>query len=371
MTSVSRVRLLIVTILLAGLTGCGPAEPLRLGFISGQTGAFADLGAAGLNGAILAVEQRNQKGGINGQAITLVIRDDEHSPPKAKAAFESLIKEQVVAIIGPMTSAVATELIPLADKEKILLMGGTVVTNRATGKDDYFLRAIAPARHYAAYSAGEHYKALKPQRVHIVFDAANRDYAENWARDYESELERLGVPQRVIVEVDSRSPHANQATLLAKINANSPDLVTFATSAKTAAGFMLRLREKNQTVRFSVSAWAANRLLVEVAGGAAEGTLVEQYHNLHDTSPAYKQFDTDYRQRFKFGPDYAAVISYDATNIVLDGLKSHSRRAGLKESLLQKQTFSGLQTTITLDRFGDATRPGFTTTVKGGQFAPL
>lgn len=371
MNDIQRYVIAALIFLAVNLSGCGSDEPVRLGFISGQSGAFADLGGAGLNGAILAVEQRNQRGGVGGRLVTLIIRDDEHLLAKAKAAFQSLLKEDVAAVIGPMTSAMASELVPLADEAKIVLMGGTVVTNQLTGKDDYFLRVLAPTRHYAAYTAGVHHQQIKPARVHVVFDAANRDYSENWARDYAAELKRLGVAHCEVIEIDSQSPQTNPSELLARLTADAPDLITFATSARTAASLMLRLREKNTDVHFAVSAWAANRVLLESAAQSAEGTLVEQYHDLLDQSPGYQRFDADYRRRFQFGPDYAAVITYDATNIVLDGLAGNPRREGLKDALLNQRKYNGLQNTIELDRYGDAMRPGFTTVVRAGKFGPL
>jgi branched-chain amino acid transport system substrate-binding protein len=156
--------------------------------------------------------------------------------------------------------------------------------------------------------------------------------------------------------------------------ANAPDLITFVSSAKTAAGLMRVVREKHADVRFAVWAWAANQLLLEMAGQSAEGMIAEQYHDLFDQSAAYVRFDESYRNRFKRQPDYAAVIAYDATNLLLDGLadtRATARSTGLKEALLQKQDFTGLQTAIKLDRYGDASRSGFTAVVRNGQYSPL
>jgi branched-chain amino acid transport system substrate-binding protein len=352
------------------LTACSPQQPLKLGFISGQTGPFSDLGTAGMNGAILAVEEYNRQQKIT-RPVTLVIRDDEHNPAKARAAFQSLMKEDVAAVIGPMTSAMATELVPLADSTKVVLMGGTVVTDRLSGQDDHFLRAIASTRYYAAYSADIHRERLKPKRVRVVFDAANRDYAEDWAKNYAAELTRQGIPDCEIIEMNSHASQLSPAQLHARILQGAPDLVTFATSARTAASLILSLREQRSDLRFAVSAWAANRLLLQQAGAAADGTLVEQYHDLFDQSPAYQEFATRFHQRFKLDPDYAAVISYDAAHLVLTGLARNPRRAGLKETLLAQRTFKGLQTSIELDRHGDAARSAFTTAIRNGKFVPL
>lgn len=352
------------------LFGCGSHEPIKLGFLSGQTGPFSDLGSSGLNGAILAVEQRNATGGVSQRQIKLIIRDDEHNAAKAKVAFQELVKEGVTAVVGPMTSAMATELVPLAEKEQIVLMGGTVVTKNLSGKNDFFLRAIAPTSYYAAYSAAVHSQQFKPKRVTVVFDSANRDYAENWAQDYVAELERLNGIRAEVIELDSRTP-PDPSWLTTRIVKNAPDLIVFSCSARTAGSLIHGIRSQHPNVRFAVSAWAANRLLTEVAEQAAEGMLVEQYHDLSDKSESYSHFSEEYQKRFKLSPDYAAVIAYDATNIVLDGLDQNPRRESLKEVLLQKHRFKGLQGPIVLDTNGDASRQAFTTTVKNGQFSPL
>lgn len=364
-------RFILATAMAAFLAAaCGPTEPLKLGFISGQTGPFSDLGLSGLNGATLAVEARNEKGGINGRPVRLIIRDDEHNAVRAKTAFNDLIKEGVLAVVGPMTSTIATELAPEADMHRVVLMGGTVVTNKLSGRDDYFFRAIGSTAHYAVYSARIHARELQAQRVTVVFDAANRDYAEDWAKDYAAEMERINGNKVTIIEFDSRTPQILPAHL-ERIVRSSPELITLVCSARTASTLMRSLHTKTRRVRFATSAWAANRFLLESAGEAGEGALVEQYHDLEDRSERYRRFVDDFQTRFGGTPDYAAVVAYDATNIVLDALERDPRREGVKASLQITTAYTGLQERITLDANGDALRPAFTTLIKGGQFVPL
>ena len=363
-------RLVALTLCSFLLGACGPGEAIKLGFISGQTGAFSDLGSAGLNGALLAIEERNTHGGLNGREIKLIVRDDGHDAAKAKAAMQELLTEQVKAIVGPMTSAMASELVPMANAKNIVLMGGTVVTDKLSGKDDFFLRAIAATNFYGAYSAHQHYQLLKPERVTVVYDMANRDYAENWAMDYSKTIRAAGTPTVNSIAFNSKATQ-EYINLADQVAATKPDLVTMACSAKSAAALIKQLHELNPKLRFATSAWAANRLLPELAGAAAEGVLVEQYHNLADTSPAYQRFAESYQQRFKRAPDYAAVIAYDATSIVLDGLAKHPKRDGLKAALIKQKHFSGLQGPIELDANGDAVRAAFTSTIKNGRFVML
>ena len=58
------------------LAGCGPDGPLRVGFVGGLSDQNSDVGQAGYNGVLLAVEQVNRAGGIKGRKIEVVARDD-------------------------------------------------------------------------------------------------------------------------------------------------------------------------------------------------------------------------------------------------------------------------------------------------------
>ena len=363
-------RAMTVGVAVLLFAGCGSPEPVTLGFISGQTGPFSDLGQAGLKGAVFAVEERNRAGGVAGRPVRLLIRDDEHSASRAKAAFAELVAQHVTAIVGPMTSSMAMVLVPLADEAGVVLMGGTVVTNELTGKDDYFFRAIGATRYYATYSARVHLQALGPKRIVVIYDAANRDYAEDWARDYVAEIGRQGNTGTEIVQIDSRTL-VDPMALVRTVLKSQPDLVTCACSARSAALLMRDIRAQNPAVHFATSAWAADRLLIEQGGPAAEGAIVEQYHNVADRSEHYLRFVSDYQRRFDEEPNYASIVAYDATKVVLDALEEDPRGLHLKNVLLNKGVFSGLQSGILLNAEGDASRQAFSTRIQGGRFVPL
>jgi ABC-type branched-subunit amino acid transport system substrate-binding protein len=79
-------RVAILVTLASGMIACTPPEPLRIGFLGGLSGRVADLGIGGRNGAILAVEMRNQQGGINGRRVELIAEDDQQDVEVARQA---------------------------------------------------------------------------------------------------------------------------------------------------------------------------------------------------------------------------------------------------------------------------------------------
>ena len=104
--------------LLALLSACGDHEPIVIGYIGGLSGHAADLGLSALNGVRLAIEAQNERGGIDGHPILLLPEDDQQNDDMARAAFERLAAHHVAAIIGPVTSAMAVTLVPLAERAR-------------------------------------------------------------------------------------------------------------------------------------------------------------------------------------------------------------------------------------------------------------
>src|SRR5579863_6415628 len=111
------IRLGLFAALLVLAAGCDDPAPIEVGFIGGLSGRVADLGIGALDGARLAIEEQNRRGGIGGHPIRLTTEDDKQDAEAARTAFETLAAHRVEAIIGPMTSVMAVTLAPLADEK--------------------------------------------------------------------------------------------------------------------------------------------------------------------------------------------------------------------------------------------------------------
>jgi branched-chain amino acid transport system substrate-binding protein len=81
-------------------------EPIKLGAVLSLTGPGAGLGQAERNGIQLAEKLINEKGGIKGRPLQILIEDDGSKADIAKSKAENLIfNEKVKAMIGPSLTA--------------------------------------------------------------------------------------------------------------------------------------------------------------------------------------------------------------------------------------------------------------------------
>lgn len=359
-------RSIWLLLLLWGLAACAPPEPLRVGFLGGVSGRVADLGIAGRNGAQLAVEMRNAAGGVRGRKLELIVEDDQQDAERARQAMTRLLGQQVVAVIGPMTSVVAMAVVPQANQSRLLMISPTVTTNLLTGKDDHFLRVTSATRDYAGISADHHYGKKGLRRMVALLDTRNRAYTEDWLAVYRDAFVARGGSVIAAIEFAS-SDDLHFSELARRALTDKPDGILLLANSVDAAMLLQHIRKIDPHVVVAGSEWAATERLVELAGKAAEGFMTAQFFDRRSAAPAYVAFRQAYQQRFGADPGFAGTNGFDAANVLFAALDKQTEGQSLK-TLLVGQKFVGSQSEIVFDAFGDVARPTFITTVSGGEF---
>ncbi|WP_186407113.1 ABC transporter substrate-binding protein [Candidatus Accumulibacter aalborgensis] len=357
----------MATVLL-GIVACAPPEPVRIGFLGGLSGRVADLGIGGRNGAILAVEMRNQQGGIHGRPIELIAEDDQQDAEVARQAVTRLLARKVELIVGPMTSAMAVAVLPQLNAAGIVLISPTATTNALTGLDDQFFRVVAPTATHVFRSAEYHFRRQGLRRVVLVYDLRNKAYSESWAGDFRKAFEALG--GRIVGEVGFDASNA-LADLALAVLASEPDGVLIIANSVDTALLLQQIRRRDAGVRLATAEWAATEQLIELGGRAAEGVIVAQYVDRESRAPAYLAFSRAYRERFAHDPGFPGLTAFDATNVALDALTSRSAGQSVKQAILAHGDFAGAQLPIRFDAHGDTQRDTFLLVISDGQFKSL
>ncbi len=103
--------------LLAALAACSflhaaHADQVKVGLVAGITGPTAQSAADVLKVTSGYLEMVNAQGGVNGNQLTLVTRDDQYDPTKTAALVEDvLIKDQPVALVNGIGTSNTVALI--------------------------------------------------------------------------------------------------------------------------------------------------------------------------------------------------------------------------------------------------------------------
>jgi len=348
-------RTLLCFVLLVALIGCRNNEPVKIGFVGSISGKNSDLGVAGRDGAILAVETLNAQGGINGRKSELLVKDDAQDPQNVPRVLQELIDGKAVAIVGHIASSMSKAALPIINQARVVMVSPTSSSNELSGKDDYFFRVMEPNLLFARHQAETCIK-LKVKKVAAIYDLQNKTYTVDIFQAFKDEFTRLGGTISTEVTFDSAAKQQflplvkmldlkNAEGLL--VLANSVDAITIAQQ--------IRKEGANLPIIFGACG-IAQRDLVQQAGKSLDNIYFTVPVNSQCTTSAYTAFRDAFVKRFGNQPTMAAVLSYDATQAVIAALKRNDNPARLKETLQGMKTFSGLQGDFELDQYGDPAR---------------
>ena len=133
--------LLTVMMLTVGVSFAAAEDTIKIGHITPLTGAIAAYGAAVENGVRLALAEINAAGGVLGKQVEVITKDNQFDVAESVSAFNTLLGEDVVAIIGAIASSRTAAITQLANDEGVVLITATSTADSITTEDDYVFRA--------------------------------------------------------------------------------------------------------------------------------------------------------------------------------------------------------------------------------------
>ena len=101
-------------------------KPIKIGVVLPLSGGFEIYGNLGVRGAKMAVAEINAAGGVlGGRPLELIIEDNKTDPKTAvEKAKKLILRDKVVAVMGPVSSAARDAMTPVAEKYKTPLLYG-------------------------------------------------------------------------------------------------------------------------------------------------------------------------------------------------------------------------------------------------------
>lgn len=353
--------------LLFVLAACQPNPPLIIGFVATLQGQDGDLGVLSRDAVILAVEQQNEAGGIDGRRIELLVRNCARTRDATIATNMEMINSDVLAVLGHTTSDVATTAADLYTKHRKVMISPTAATTDLTGIDDYFFRVRPDSGHtgsrlgiYAAQKAGI-------ARMAAILDASNREYTLRWFNAFEQAYRRTG--GQVIKNVKlSGDNQLNYRKASQKALAEQPEGVVIVTGGMDAALISQHLRKSGFEGPVFLSGWSLTPDLIVNGGGAVEGAFAAQPFDPNYKGEAWLRFKKTFQDRFGYEPGFAAMHGYDAAQLLFAALRLYVEEGiPLKEAILKTGRVDGLQGEVIIDPNGDALHDIWIQTIINGQ----
>lgn len=160
-----------------------PSEPILIGALTDLT-AFTPWAVQVQDGMMLAAQEINDAGGVEGRMLEIVVQDSANDADMGIDGFERLVEDGVVAIGGIISSTVGAAVSPLAEELQMptfLVKSGTEVALTADSR--FMFRTCLPA---APMDAGPILQYAQEQSLTRV-GAIVADYA--WGQAFKSAME--------------------------------------------------------------------------------------------------------------------------------------------------------------------------------------
>ncbi len=227
--------------LFTSVPGAVFAEGIKVGVILPLTGKLSMYGEIEHRSFLMALDEINAAGGINGEKIDLVIEDTAGKCNKGLSAIEKLIsKDRVVVIGGGFTSTVVWAAAAMAQERGVPFLINTASADKITEKGwNYIFRLNPPV--------SEHHRALTSflKRVARVSTAAviyeNTHFGKFWSKKFVKQCEKSRI--RAIIK-EGYSPGAvDFSPLLFKVKSREPDIVFMASHVMDAALLVQQAKE--------------------------------------------------------------------------------------------------------------------------------
>ncbi|GAB4214600.1 MAG: ABC transporter substrate-binding protein [Rhodoferax sp.] len=320
------------------------------------TGRFSDLGVAGRDGALFAVEQALQHRAAGDPDIVLTPFDDGGSSLRLAELVPAIEAAGVQVLIGPMTSSVANVWVPLANENNLLTLSPTVTSPRFTGIDDAFFTVTSSTEVYARHNATFCVNTLGWKRFALLVERANVAYTDPWSQTFVRTVKALGGQVAGQWRISSGDV-TGLDRLLALAREAQPQAIVLVASAADVAYCAQALRRGGHRIPLVSAEWAGSQEVRTLGGASVNGLVFSQFYNPLDTSPRYLGFQAAFLNRFGRNPGFAEVAAFDATQVAMAVLRQRLPEETPKAALLRLKSFEGLQHPIVFSATGDTQRP--------------
>ncbi|MGG4776181.1 ABC transporter substrate-binding protein [Paenalcaligenes sp. Me52] len=333
--------------LLAGAVlaaGSVNAQEIRFGY-NGDLSASpsAQSGQAAVLGMQAAIEDLNAAGGVLGQTVTLVTRDDGSAPPRSIQNMTDLIdNEKVQAIFGPTNSGNAMAWKHIANQKKVPVMGnvasGTDITKPMRANADNYMFRVSMVDREQVAALMAYVKANAADSKVIGLMAETTGYGQGGLKDMEeiAKLQGINIAQIEHFGVND----TDMTSQLNKMRAAGVDtIVVWAQGTPIAQ--IIRSMEKIDYFPLTLTSWSSDNItFYDAAGRALSEKPLFMRTVSEERTPEQEQLFTRIGSKLRAPSSFSfALHGYDSVLLMAAAME----QAGSTDGPAVRQALESLQ----------------------------
>lgn len=331
--------LVLASVVLTSCGGAGVASgSIKVAVLAPLSGPVPTFGVSTRDGALLAIEEWNAKGGVLGQKIEPVVADSQcTADPAVNAANKVIDQDGVHYIVGEVCSKASIPISEIAESKGVVQISPTSTNTSVTINPDgstkqYVFRACFIDPFQGLVMAKFALKQGK-KTAFIMFDKGN-DYVLGLAEAFEKSFTEGG--GTIVGKEAYTGQDTDFSAILTKV-ADSKAEVLFLPDYYNIVNLVgAQAKERGVTaIMMGGDGWDS----ADLDAAAADGGYFSNHYSAEDTRGIVVDFVSRYQDKYDAKPDALAALAYDATNLLLAAIE----KAGKDDPAVVKDALAALQ----------------------------
>ncbi len=332
------------------------------------TGPLATFGEGVKNGALLAAEDINKAGGINGEKVKILLEDEMCDPKEAaNVATKIAGMKDVYIVVGHLCSSSTLAALPIYKSAKLPAIS-PASTNVNIGKlSKYYFRNVYKDDFQGRFLARYANEALKIKKVVIFYE--NNDYSIGLKNAFINEAKKRGI--KILGQEAYTSDDTDFKPLLTKYRAFRPEAIFIPGYAPQGTLIISQAKELGMKCKFFGADGLDDKIMLQ--NPDAEGLMITTPFIPDKAGKSAKKFIDEYKEKYKSDPNWFAANTYDAVMMAAEAIKKAGKnREKIREYLAginsPEKAFHGVTGATYFDKYGDCLKPAFIKTIKNGKW---
>jgi branched-chain amino acid transport system substrate-binding protein len=355
------------------------ASEIVLGMHTDLSGPAATYGVSSSNAVKMRFDEINDKGGIHGRKIRLVVEDTQYQVPRAVQAGTKLInRDRIFAMVAPLGTPMNNALFKDQFEAGVPNLF-PLSAARSMYEPFHKLKFYGAASYVDQIRAGIQYFVTKKGKKALCAMYQDTDFGKEVLDGVQLQADKLKI--KILETVTHKPTDQDFTAQITKLKGAGCDLVALGTIVRDSIVPYATARKIGWTdVDFLGSAASYDLFVAGAQGGVTEGLHAMGLTDMpyRDTlSPAAQSWFDRYKERYKADPNIGAVYGHVAADLTAVGLEKAGKDLsldtfvqGLEAIKGYRDIFNGPEASFGPDKHQGA-NSSFLAVVKGGRWVRL
>ena len=321
------------------------------------------------DGALMAIDEINAKGGILKRKINAPVTDTQSNAAISRAQVQKAIDGNPYVILGPVFSGSVKVNMQLAQQAEVPQIVGAEAAQITQMGNPYVFRTSFGQQMSMPKMAAFVADGMKAKTVAFLW--VNNDYGKGGRDVFFQEMKRRGI--KIVADVSTESGQVDFAADIVKMKASNADVMFIYTNEEECARVLREARKQGVKQPIIGETNVISQKVIDLAGETAEGAKGHVGLTADAPIPAVQEFTAKFQKRYKYVPDHNGLKGYMGVYAVKYATEKLGRfdRKALAKSLhgmtITPKQEPGILIETTWDDKGDVDRISFLVEVVKGR----